>query len=176
MNRQRMIVAAKAKRFSRKMLEQCTVLFTPVIVLCWFRNLIAEKYDGSKNRKTFGRLRITEEIVKHVIQFKKENPRWGYKKIADQLVYLGYRISKSTVKNILIENGFDPEPDLNVRSTWYEFITSHWEVLTACGFFTIELLIGRKLVRCTLIFAIELSTRKVFFALIKLQLDREYMK
>ena len=175
-NRQRMRVAAKAKRLSRKMLEQCTVLFTPDTVLGWFRNLIAEKYDGSKNRKTVGRPRITEEIVKLVIQFKKENPRWGYKKIADQLVYLGYKISKSTVKNILIENGFDPEPDLTVRSTWHEFIKSHWEVLTACDFFTIELLIGRKLVRCTLFFAIELSTRKVFFAPIKLQPDGEYMK
>ena len=28
-NKQRMRVAAKAKRLSRKMLEQCTVLFTP---------------------------------------------------------------------------------------------------------------------------------------------------
>ena len=66
-NRQRMRVAAKAKRLSRKMLEQCAVLFTPDTVLGWFRNLIAEKYDGSKNRKTVGRPRITEEIVKLVI-------------------------------------------------------------------------------------------------------------
>jgi len=40
MNRQRMRVAAKAKKLSRKMLEQCTVLFTPDIVLDWFRNLL----------------------------------------------------------------------------------------------------------------------------------------
>ena len=32
-NRQRMRVAAKAKRLSRKMLEQCTELFTPDIML-----------------------------------------------------------------------------------------------------------------------------------------------
>jgi hypothetical protein len=125
-NRQRMRVAAKAKRLSRKMLEQCTVLFTPDTVLGWFRKLIAEKYDGSENRKTVGRPRITEEIVNLVIQFKKENPRWGYQKITDQIVYLGYKISKSTVKNILIENGYDPEPDLTVKSTWHEFIKSHW--------------------------------------------------
>ena len=48
-NRQRMRVAAKAKRLSRKMLEQCTVLFTPDTVLGWFCKLIAEKYDGSEN-------------------------------------------------------------------------------------------------------------------------------
>ena len=150
--------------------------FTPDTVLGWFRKLIAEKYDGSENRKTAGRPRITEEIVNLVIQFKKENPRWGYQKITDQIVYLGYKISKSTVKNILIENGYDPEPDLTVKSTWHEFIKSHWEVLTACDFFTVELLIGRKLIRCTIFFVIELSTRKVFFAPIKLQPDGDYMK
>ena len=46
-NSQRMRVAAKAKRLCRKMLEKCTVLFTPDTVLGWFRKLIAEKYDGS---------------------------------------------------------------------------------------------------------------------------------
>jgi putative transposase len=111
-----------------------------------------------------------------VIRFKEEDPRWGYRKIRDQVVYLGYTISKSSVKNILIENGYDPEPDSTVRSTWHEFIKSHWEVLTACDFFTIELLVGRKLVRCTVFFVIELATRKVFYAPIKLQPDGPYMK
>jgi len=80
------------------------------------------------------------------------------------------------VKNILTEHGYDPEPDLTVRSTWHEFIKSHWDVLAACDFFTIELLVGRKLVRCTLFFVMELATRKVFFAPVKPQPDGEYMR
>jgi len=52
------------------------------------------------------------------------------------------------VKNILIENGYDPEPDLTVRSTWHEFIKSHWDLLAACDVFTIELLVGHRLIRC----------------------------
>ena len=63
-----------------------------------------------------------------------------------------------------------------MRSTWHEFIASHWDVLVACDFFTLELLVGRKLIRCTLFFVMELCTRKVFFAPIKLQPDGEYMK
>ena len=175
-NSQRMRVAAKAKRLSRKMLEQCTELFTPDTVMRWYQKLIAEKYDGSQHRTSPGRPPITQEVVRLVIRFKEENPRWGYKKITDQIVYLGYEISKSSVKNILIENGYDPEPDLTVRSTWHEFIKSHWDVMTACDFFTIELMVGRRLVRCTIFFVIELSSRKVFFAPIKLQPDGEYMK
>ena len=174
-NSQRMRVAAKAKRLSRQMLEQCTELFTPDTIMRWYRKLIAEKYDGSQNRTSPGRPQITQEIVDLVIQFKQENPRWGYQKITDQIVYLGYRISKSSVKNILIENGYDPEPDLTVRSTWHEFIKSHWDVLAACDFFTVELLIAHKLVRCTLFFVMELATRKVFFAPVKPQPDGEYM-
>jgi len=174
-NSQRMRVAAKAKRLSRKTLEQCTELFTVDTIMCWYHKLIAEKYDGSKRRKSSGRPRITEEIVNLVIRFKQENPRWGYKKIRDQVVYLGHKISKSSVKNILIENGYDPEPDLTVRSTWHEFIKSHWDVLSACDFFTVELLIGRKLVRCTVFFVMELATRKVFYAPVKPQPDGPYM-
>ena len=175
-NRQRMKIAAKAKRLSREMLKKCTVLFTVDTIFGWYNKLIAQKYDGSKNRKRIGRPRITEEIVNLVIKFKKENLRWGYQKITDQIVYLGYQISNTSVKNILIENGYDPESDLIVRSTWHEFFRSHWEVMTACDFFTIELLVGRKLIRCALFFVIELATRKVFFAPIKLQPDGSYMK
>jgi hypothetical protein len=175
-NSQRMRVATKAKRLSRKMLERCTELFTVDTVMRWYQKLIAEKYDGSQNRVYAGRPPITEEIVNLVIRFKQENPRWGYRKIRDQVVYLGYAVSKSSVKNILIENGYDPEPDLTVRSTWHEFIKSHWEVLTACDFFTIELLVGHKLVRCTVFFVMELATRKVFFAPVKPQPDGPYMR
>jgi transposase InsO family protein len=142
----------------------------------WYRDLIARKYDGSENRISPGRPPIRKEIVDLVIRFKEDNPRWGYRKITDQVVYLGYAISKSTVKTILIENGYDPEPDLTMRSTWHEFLRSHWEVLVACDFFTLELLVKRKLVRCTVFFVIELATRKVFFAPVQLQPDGAYMK
>jgi len=174
-NRQRLRVAAKAKRLSRDMLDKTTVLFTPDTVIGWYRKLIAQKYDGSINRRNVGRPQISKEIITLVIQFKKQNQRWGYQKITDQLIYLGYHISKSAVKNILIENGFDPEPDLTVRSTWHEFIQSHLDVLAACDFFTVELLVNRTLVRCTVFFVIELASRKVFFAPIKPEPDGNYM-
>jgi hypothetical protein len=92
-NSQRMRVAAKAKKLSRKMLEQCTELFTPDTVIPSYQKLIAEKYNGSGNRGKIGRPQITDEIVNLVIRFKDENPRWGYQKITDQIEYLGFTIS-----------------------------------------------------------------------------------
>ena len=96
--RQRMRVAAKARRLNRKMLEQCTELFTVDTIMRWYRQLVAKKYDGSQNRSSPGRPQITEEIVNLVIQFKQENPRWGYQKITDQIIYLG-RIQLTSATN-----------------------------------------------------------------------------
>jgi putative transposase len=160
-NRQRTRLAAKAKRLTRELLEQTTVLFTPETVLAWYRKLIAQKYDGSKNRKQPGRPRIAQEIVDLVIRFEKENPHWGYTRIRDYIVHLGYTVSETTAKNILLENGYDPEPDVTRKTTWKQFLSSHWNVLAACDFFAIELLVKGKLIRCMVLFAIDLSTRKV---------------
>jgi hypothetical protein len=93
-NNQRIRMAAKARQLSRKMLEQCTILFTPDTVMRWYQKLIAQKYDGSMRRGKAGRPPISQDIIDLVVRFKKENPRWGYQKIADQIVYLGYELSK----------------------------------------------------------------------------------
>ncbi len=150
---QRIRLAAKAKRLTRKLLEETTVLFTPETILGWYRKLIAQKYDGSKNCKNPGRPRMSREIVELVLRFKQENPHWGYTRIRDYIVHLGYKIGETTVKNILLANGYDPEPDLTRKTTWKEFIKSHWSVLAACDFFSIELLIRGKLIRCMVWFA-----------------------
>lgn len=160
-DRQRIRLAAKAIRLTRELLEATTVLFTPDTVLGWYRKLIAEKYDGSENCKNPGRPRISQEITDLVIRFKKENPHWGYNRIRDYIVHLGYKIGETTVKNILLEHGFDPEPDLTRKTTWKEFIKSHWSVLAACDFFSVELLVKGRLVRCMVLFAIDVATRKV---------------
>jgi putative transposase len=160
-DRQRTRLAAKAKQLTRELLEATTVLFTPDTILGWYRKLIAQKYDGSENCKNPGRPRVSQEITDLVIRFKKENPHWGYTRIRDYIVHLGYKIGETTVKNILMESGLDPEPDLTRKTTWKEFIKSHWEVLTACDFFSVELLAKGKLIRYMVLFAIELSTRKV---------------
>jgi len=160
-DQQRTRLAAKAKRLTRELLEATTVLFTPETVLGWYRKLIAQKYDGSEDCKNPGRPRMSQEIIDLVIRFKKENPHWGYTRIRDYIVHLGYKIGETTVKNILLENGLDPEPDLTRKTTWKEFIKSHWSVLAACDFFSVELLVRGKLVRCKVLFAIDVATRKV---------------
>jgi putative transposase len=88
---------------------------------------------------------FTPEIIDLVIRFKEENPHWSYTRIRDFIVHLGYTVSETTVKNILLENGYDPEPDLTRKTTWKEFIKSHWDVLAACDFFSVEELVKGRL-------------------------------
>ena len=109
------------------------------------------------------------------MRFKKENFWWGYTRIRDYIVYLGYKIGETTVRNILVENGYDPEPDLTAGTTRKQFLSSHWDVLAACDFFSIELLVKGRLVRCFVLFAIKLSTRKVELLGIRPQPDGRSM-
>jgi len=152
-------LAVKAKRLTRKLLEHTTVLFTPDTVLGWYRNLIAQKYDSSNNRKKIGRPNMHGVITRWVLKLRDENPRWGSQRICDVLNSLGFEISRTTVRNILIKHGYDPEPD--AKPTWDQFLKSHWHILTACDFFSIELLVKGKLIRYMVLFVMELSTRKV---------------
>src|SRR5215467_5812520 len=47
---QRRRLAAKAKKLSRKILEQVATIVTPATLLAWHRKLIDQKYDGSAHR------------------------------------------------------------------------------------------------------------------------------
>ncbi|MGE5297282.1 MAG: helix-turn-helix domain-containing protein, partial [Solirubrobacterales bacterium] len=133
-DQQRIRLAAKAIRLTRELLEATTVLFTPETVLGWYRKLIAQKYDGSENCKNPGRPRMSQEIIDLVIRFKQENPHWGYTRIRDYIMHLGYKIGETTVKNILLEHGFDPEPDLTRKTTWKEYLNHDRDPLFTAKF------------------------------------------
>jgi len=51
---------------------------------------------------------------------------------------VGHEISDQTVGNILKAHGIEPVPDRKRQTTWKTFIQSHWEVLGAIDFSTIE--------------------------------------
>jgi putative transposase len=47
---QRRRLAVKAKALGRKALSKMDCIVTPDTLFRWYRNLIAQKYDGSRNR------------------------------------------------------------------------------------------------------------------------------
>jgi len=78
--------------------------------------------------------------------------------------------------NILLEKGYDPEPDLTYKTTWKEFLKSHWNVLAACDLLSIELWVKGKLVRYMVFFAIHVATRKVEILGVDAQPDGPWME
>jgi hypothetical protein len=68
----------------------------------------------------------------------RENPRWGYTRIQGALANLGHRVARTTIANLLKRHGIEPAPERGKRITWKQFLSSHWDVLAAGDFFTIE--------------------------------------
>ena len=66
-NAQRRRLAVKAKALGRKALGEITDLFSPDTILGWYRKLVAQKYDGSANRKG-GRPKVSGEIIDLVVR------------------------------------------------------------------------------------------------------------
>ena len=112
---QRCRLAAKAKNLSRKALREIATLVTPDTLLRWHGRLIADKYDGSRRRHP-GRPRIMDEIRTLAIRMAKENRGWGYTRIQGALGNLGHVVGRSTIVNILKEQGIEPAPERNDKT------------------------------------------------------------
>ena len=162
---QKLRLAIKAKALHKNVLSEVGTLFSPDTLLRWYRDLVARKYDGSINRNPKGgRPRVSQEILDLILWFKRDNKGWGSRKIYGYLKYLGYKVSRSAIQNIIISYGYDPDPERKYNTTWNQFIRSHMDVICATDFFSVELVTPRGLARYFVMFVIELSTRRVQIA------------
>jgi len=106
----------------------------------------------------------------------RENPGWGYDRIQGALANLGHEVSDQTVGNILKEHGIEPAPERKRQTTWQTFLKSHWDVLAAIDFTTIEVWTKGGLVTYYLLFVMEVATRRVYFAGCTTNPDEPWMK
>ena len=171
----RTTLAAIGKQLGKQALEEVANIVKPDTILGWYRQLVAQKFDGSKRRKSLGRPRIEKELEDLVVQIAKENRSWGYDRIAGALAHLGYEVSDQTVGNILKRRGLLPAPDRKKTTTWKEFIRSHMDVLVATDFFTTEVWTLGGLVTFYVLFFIELGSRRVHMAGVTLHPHAQWM-
>jgi putative transposase len=157
---QRQRLAVKAKKLGRKILAQIATVVAPETLLAWHRKLIANKYDSSAQRSV-GRPRTDADIAALVTRMAEENRNWGYRRIQGALANLGHLLAHNTVANILRRHGIEPAPERIRKTTWKEFLNSHWDQIVASDFFTIEVWTPTGLQRFVVLFFMELSTRRV---------------
>jgi transposase InsO family protein len=159
-----MTLAEIGQKLGKKALEEVASIVKPDTILTWHRKLIAQKFDGSQQRKAPGRPTIDPELETLVVRMARENRSWGYDRIAGALANLGYTISNQAVGNILKRHGLPPAPERKTTTTWKEFIRTHLDVLVATDFFTAEVWTLGGLVTYYVLFFIRLSTREVHVA------------
>ena len=174
-DRQRMRLAAKARKLRFSRLKEIANLVTPQTLLRWFRTLVAKKYDSSKKRRV-GRPGTKKEIAELVVKMAMENQRWGYTRIRDALDNLGHEISRDTVANILRDHGIEPAPErgrARLGRIFSDGIGRSWQ---RPMFFTVETWSMKGIVRYQVLFVIRLATREVHIAGITAEGDGSWME
>ena len=161
---ERKTLAEIGKQLGRQALEEVAHIVKPDTILAWHRKLVAQKFDGSQQRKAPGRPPIDPELETLVVRLAKENRSWGYDRIVGALANLGLTVSDQTVGNILKRHGVPPAPVRKTTTTWKEFIRTHMEVLVATDFFTAEVWTLGGLVTYYVLFFIHLGSRQVHLA------------
>jgi putative transposase len=172
---ERKALAEIGQKLGKKALEEVAHIVQPDTILAWHRKLIAQKFDGSQQRKTPGRPPIDPELEALVVRMAQENRSWGYDRIVGALANLGYTVSDQTVGNILKRHGIAPAPERKTTTTWKEFIRTPMDVLVATDFFTAEVWTTAGLVTYYVLFFIHLASRKVHVAGVTPHPDEHWM-
>ncbi len=134
------------------------LLVTPQTLLRWHRDLVRRKWTQPPRGR--GRPPLEQRVRQLVLRLARENPRWGYPRIAGELLKLGLRVSPSSVRRILLAAGLEPAPR-RIGPSWQQFLRQQAASILACDFFTVETLSLR---RYYVLFFIELESRRVHLA------------
>ena len=157
---ERKTLADIGHKLGKQALAEVATIVKPDTILAWHRKLIAQKFDGSQQRKSPGRPKIDQELEALIVRMAREHRSWGYDRIVGTLANLGLTVSAQTVGNVLKRHGIAPAPERKTTTTWKEFIRTHMDVLVATDFFTAEVWTKAGLVTYYVLFFIQLASRK----------------
>jgi putative transposase len=129
---------------------------TPATLLRWHRRLVAKHWSHTRPP---GRPAITADVRALIVRLARENPRWGYQRIAGELKGVGVVVSATTVKKILRVEGLGPT--VRRGPSWREFLRTQANSIIAVDFFTVDTV---WLQRLYVLFFIELGSRRVHLA------------
>jgi putative transposase len=140
-------------------LANALVLVKPVTVLRWHREIVRRKWTYGNAAKR-GRPPTPAATVALIVRFAGENRAWGDGKIQGELLQVGHRVSRATIKRVLRRQHLAPGPRRG-STTWRAFVAQHRAQLLACDFFTVDTLF---LQRRYVLFFIELGSRRLHLA------------
>jgi putative transposase len=160
---ERIIVTPKERKrllkFGKPLGAKIKELISIVSPRTFYRWVQESRKTKSKPAKS-GRPGIETDIRELVLRMARDNG-WGSTRILGELRKLGItRISRTTVVNILRENGLEPGPRRG-EGTWDEFIKRHAATIWACDFFSKKIWTTKGLVDVFILFFINIQTRRI---------------
>ena len=140
-----------------KAIEELITIVKPATFYRWCRDGVSRK--RAKNAK--GGQRKPKEIRELVIEIAKTT-EFGYTRILGELRKLGItKISRTTIHNILKEEGIEPGPD-RTSDSWTNFLERHKETLWGCDFFSVKAVTAKGLREMYLLVFLCMETREVY--------------
>jgi putative transposase len=152
----RLVLAMLARLLLRE--RWSTFLVTAATLLRWHRDLGRRRWTYP--HRPGQRRGLDPSIADLVLRMARENPRWGYQRIAGECAKLGLAVSATSVRTILRRHRLGPAPRRSGPS-WTQFLRAQADGVLACDFLTVET-IG--LSRLYVLFVIELGRRRVWLA------------
>ena len=130
---------SKVNRSTQSYIERHVLLFKPDTILRWHRELVRKKWTYIDRGKPGGRPPLDAEVEALIVRLAREND-WGAAKIQGELQKLGYRVSDTTILNVLQRHKIPPQPERQQSTSWQTFLNHYKDHILACDFFTIETL------------------------------------
>jgi putative transposase len=150
-----------------------------IVSIKTYRQWLREEKGGRQPGKV-GRPRLTKSLCELIVRLARENAGWGVRRILGELKKLAVKVSRSSVRRVLVDEKILPDPDRHapqgVLTPWRKFIAIHMNVMVACDFFckTVWTPLGKH-VAYVLAF-VHLGSRKVFLSPSTLNPTDEWMQ
>jgi putative transposase len=109
------------------------MIVKPATLIGWHRNGFRVFWHWKS--RSVGRPRVTFEVRELIRRLAAENPTWGEKRIADELLLkLQIRLSPRTIAKYTRHL---PRPRGSRDQRWSTFVKNHTNAIVACDFFTV---------------------------------------
>lgn len=135
--------------------KQALVIVQPDTLLRWHRDLFRWIWRRkSRPKRTAGRPPLSENTVALIKRMAQENRTWGAKRIHGELLKLGLRVSKTTIRKYIRQ----VRPPGTSNQNWATFLRNHASQIWACDFLQTYDLFFRSLFVFVII---ELGSRRI---------------
>jgi putative transposase len=136
--------------------KQALLLVKPETLLKWHRQAF-KLFWKHKSQGQARQPRIAEETIALIKRMAVENRRWGTKRIRGELLKLGLRVNRGTIRRYM-QQARRRLPPQHAGQTWATFLANHAPQMWACDFLQVYDVFFRTLF---VFFIIEHSARRV---------------